>query len=352
MIMKSRPMAVWTAVAALLGIPAASSAQQNLSVDDRVRLLKTLRDCWQTASATSASGSMGGTTSAQADGAFKKLLNVKASLDADAAFKARMRTEFAPLTSDAAAVAAIEACYRVASGGDSLSLASARRPPEPAAAKPTPPRKSLVPPPEWSCHPPAVFLAATCERGPLKGQGPEVLEEQGIVRGWQEEGVRHRTFCAHTVPSSGSITTQSTCQVKEGALRMRLEHVIEGKGGQSEPKGCAHDETCLTFLKFRIDGGGADVRIPPAAAGRYELQVDAIECFDGPELGGAGKVQLKAQFLGTPLPLTAGARFPLNSAGLVDVRFLGANTYELDYARGALTGITRCEVSLSLQPRP
>ena len=348
-------VAVWTAVAALLGVPVTSSAQETLSVDDRIRLLKTMRDCWQTASTTHASGSADASTSAQADGAFKKLINAKASLDVGGAFKARMRAEFAPLTGNAAAEAAIEACYRMASGGDSLGLNPARRPPEPVVVKAKALRpaavKPLAPPPEWTCRAPAVFLSATCERGGLGGNDQDVIETQGVVRGWKEEGVRHRTSCAHAVPSTGSVTARSECHAKEGTLRMLLESAVEGKGGHSSQKACAHGEQCLTYLAFRIDEGGADVRISPEAAGRYELQVDSVECSDRPALEDSGKVHLKAQFLGKGIPLTPGARFPLNSAGLVDVRFHGRTKYELKFAKEAFTGTTRCEVSLSLQPR-
>ncbi|WP_225413692.1 hypothetical protein [Stigmatella hybrida] len=348
-------VAMWTAVAALLGVPVTSSAQEVLSVEDRIRLLKTMKDCWQTASTTQAAGSADASTSAQADGAFKKLINAKASLDVGGAFKARMRAEFAPLTGNAAAEAAIEACYRMASGGDSLGLNSARRPPEPVVVKAKALRpaavKPLAPPPEWTCRAPAVFLSATCERGGLGGNDQDVIETQGVVRGWKEEGVRHRTSCAHAVPSTGSVTARSECHAKEGTLRMLLENAVEGKGGHSSQKACAHGEQCLTSLAFRIDEGGADVRISPEAAGRYELQVDSVECSDRPALEDSGKVHLKAQFLGKGIPLTPGARFPLNSPGLVDVRFHGRTKYELKFAKEAFTGTTRCEVSLSLQPR-
>jgi hypothetical protein len=344
-------VALWTVVAALLGAPVTSSAQDALSVEDRVRLLKTMKDCWQTSSTTQAAGSADASTSAQADGAFKKLLNAKASLDAGAAFKARMRTEFAPLASNAAAEAVIEACYRMASGGDSLGLNPSRRAPEPAVAKRPAAAKPLAPPPEWTCHPPTVFLSATCERGGLGERDGDVIEAQGLVRGWQENGVRYRTSCAHTVPGTGSVSARSECHAQQGTLRMLLENVVEGKGGRSGQKECSHGEQCLTHLAFRIEEGGADVRISPEAAGRYELQVDSVECSDRPKLEDSGKVHLKAKFLGTDIPLTPGARFPLNSAGLVDVRFQGRTRYELRFAKEAFTGSTRCEVSLSLQPR-
>jgi hypothetical protein len=178
-----------------------------------------------------------------------------------------------------------------------------------------------------------------------------VVENKGVIHGWKAEAARHDTSCAHSTPNTGFVSTRSECVAKDGAVRMFLVNRLEGNGGYSERKDCSRQEVCLTYLGFRVDAGGAEVRIPQELAGRYELQVDSFKCSEMPPLSGQ-KVALKAEFLGSEIALKPGSRFPLNQAGLVDVSFHGNATFELPFAKKSpLAATTGCEVILSLQPR-
>ncbi|HEY0093023.1 MAG TPA: hypothetical protein VGB96_01810, partial [Archangium sp.] len=324
-------------MAALMVLPTASSAQKGLPVDDRIRLLETMNQCWQTSRKQSLETSGNGSADAQADGVFKKLISGKVSLAGGAGFKQQMQVEFAPLAGDAVTAAKIEACFRMASGGESLNLTPAPAPaPAPVpASKPTPqnPKKAAhispnpSPPPDWTCREPAVFLSASCDKGGLTEMADNVLVREGVVRGWSREEQGYSTRCAHKEPSEGAVKTRSSCEAKEGTVRLALTNRFEGKGGKSEQQSCSRQERCLTYLAFRVDEGGAEVRIPPEAAGRYDLQVDSLECSDKPSMG-EKRVALDATILGNKHSLESGKRFHLKRAGLVVLRLLGHIKFE------------------------
>jgi hypothetical protein len=341
------------AVVTVMVLPTAGSAQQGIPVDDRIRLLEMMRECWETKRSENIETSANGSTHIQADGVFKKLIGGKASLAGGAGFKKQVQEEFAPLASDTITATKIEACYRMASGGDSLNLTPA---PDSKPTSQKPKRLSSPPPgssrpPEWTCHEPAVFLSARCDKGGLDGgdAGNKVSENEGVVLGWQQKEQVYATSCKHTEPSEGSIKTRSSCEAKDGAVRLKLVNRIEGKGGYSDRKACSKQENCLTYLAFRIDEGGVAVRIPQEAAGRYDLQVDSFDCTDKPSMG-PEKVRLEAMFLGRQIPFEVGKRFHLAAPGLVEVRLRGNLKFEVDHGKEAFAGDTGCTVDLSLQP--
>jgi hypothetical protein len=334
-------------------LPTTGSAQQGIPVDDRIRLLETMRECWETKRSENIETSAHGGTNIQADGVFKKLIGGKASLAGGAGFKKQVQEEFAPLASDTLTAVKIEACYRMASGGESLNLTPAPAP-KTVSQKPrniphVPPSSS--PPPEWTCVEPAVFLSARCDKGGLDASpsAKKVTVGEGVVHGWKEKEHVYETSCKHTTPSEGSVRTRSSCTAKDGAVLLKLANRVEGKGGYSDRMDCSRQEKCLTYLAFRVDEGGAWVRIPQEAAGRYDLQVDSFDCTDKPEMG-SEKVHLEAMFLGRQLPFEIGRRFHLTEPGLVNVRFRGDLKFEIDHGQEAFAGRTSCEVSLSLQP--
>ncbi|EPX63310.1 hypothetical protein D187_005716 [Cystobacter fuscus DSM 2262] len=312
-----------------------------------------MHKCWETKRSENIEASVNVSSDIQADGVFKKLISGQASLAGGSEFKKQMQAEFSPLASDTVAAAKIEACYRMASGGDSLHLSPAPDS-KPTSRKPkkvsfSPPGSS--PPPDWTCHEPAVFLSARCDKGGLDGStgANNVSENEGVVHGWQKKEQVYSTSCKHTTPSEGSIKTRSSCEAKDGAVRLKLVNRVEGKGGYSDRKDCSRRENCLTYLAFRIDEGGAAVRIPQDAAGRYDLQVDSFDCTDKPSMG-PEKVHLEAMFLGRQIPFEVGKRFPLTEPGLVEVRLRGNLKFEVDHAKEAFAGDTGCTVDLSLQP--
>lgn len=341
-------------VAVLMWLPAVAFAQGTLSVDDRIRLMEAMQRCWKEQSGLYVGGTVGGKVAGQVDGIFEELINAKASAGGYSSLKVMLLDKFAPIKSETTAVAAIEACYRMASGGDTLNLNKAVVPASTSAsssARPTasrPRTPSSVPAPEWSCREPAVYLAASCEHGALKSE--DVSETKAVVYGWKTQAVRHTTQCAHSTPSTGFVSTRSECSSKEGSVSMLLENRLEGNGGLSTSKECSKKEVCLTYLGFRVDGGGAEVRIPSNLAGRFDLQVDSFNCWDKPPPN-EQKVGLKAEFLGSEIELKPGARFPLTRPGLVELRFQGNAMFEVKHGtQSMLAATTGCKVTLSLQP--
>jgi hypothetical protein len=194
-------------------------------------------------------------------------------------------------------------------------------------------------------------LSARCDKGGINGNGTanEVSKNEGVVHGWHKREKVYSTSCEHTHPSEGAVKTRSSCESKDGAVRLKLVNRIEGKGGYSNRKDCSKQENCLTYLAFRIDEGGAAVRIPQADAGRYDLQIDSFDCTDKPSMG-PEKVRLEAMFLGRQIPFEVGKRIHLAEPGLVEVRLRGNLKFEVDHGKEAFAGDTGCTVDLSLQP--
>ncbi|OFX25160.1 MAG: hypothetical protein A2V77_06215 [Anaeromyxobacter sp. RBG_16_69_14] len=135
---------------------------------------------------------------------------------------------------------------------------------------------------------PRVELFSECEQfGP---GGHNRFRE--IADGWFGEAHLGRAWCQHDTPGSGHAQTLSACTVADGRVQISFSNVAVARGGYTKSDDCTapgkSSQSCWTRSTYTVSRGGAELMVPPEAAGLYVLHVVRLNCDSQEELVASG----------------------------------------------------------------
>ncbi|RKG95170.1 hypothetical protein [Corallococcus carmarthensis] len=339
-----------------------NATAKELTVDDRIRLLDAMHKCInlevKKLRKENIEADLAAEFGLKVEGAFKKLVSGEARPSSTGSVMKRVREEFYPVAYEKEVLLAIvDSCFKGAFG-EPLG--------EPSHPQTTPPikkQKEAVPskPPEkssaakkglaqvalpaWSCREPEVYVQGDCDQGALGGKNFGAF----VARGWQTstEGTGPAIHCAHNEPNGGHSRTRSWCASTGQELRIGMHNDLLVYGGYTDPRDCGGSDHCLTTASYKVQTGGADIRINKKQAGRFDLVVDAVSCAD--TAGESAQTQVVLNYAGTPQEVKLGERIHLNKVGLAQALFVGAAEKSSDWPGHKYSAHGRCEVVLSVQ---